>query len=113
MRIRRITANSFRCIKTADVELGRGLNVLYAPNDQGKSTLALALRAALLLPPTSTDAVSFSSWFDGESPSVQIVFEDDEEKIWRVAKTFGSAGRAELDFSRDGKTFTRDCSARQ
>jgi len=113
MRIRRIAATSFRCIETADVELGRGLNVLYGPNDHGKSTLALALRAALLLPPGSADAENFRSWFDGKPPSVQVVFEDDEQKVWRVSKTFGGGGKAELDFSKDGVTFTRDCNARQ
>jgi predicted ATP-binding protein involved in virulence len=113
MRIRRIAATAFRCIDSADVHLERGLNVLYAVNDHGKSTLALALRAAFLLPPGSADAENFLSWFDSQPPSVQIVFEDDEEKTWRVSKTFGSAGKAELDFSKDGTTFTRDCNARQ
>jgi hypothetical protein len=87
--------------------------VLYGPNDHGKSTLALALRAALLLPPGSADAEHFSSWFDGQPPSVQVIFEDDEQKVWRVSKTFGGSGKAELDFSKDGTTFTRDCNARQ
>jgi hypothetical protein len=113
MRIRRIAATAFRCIDSADVHLERGLNVLYAVNDHGKSTLALALRAAFLLPPGSADAENFLSWFDSQPPSVQIVFEDDEEKTWRVSKTFGNAGKAELDFSKDGTTFTRDCNARQ
>src|SRR5260370_38164616 len=112
MRIRGIAATAFRCIETAEVELGRGLNVLYGPNDHGKSTLATALRAALLLPPGSADAEDFRSWFDGQPPSVQIVFEDDEEKVWRVSKTFGSGSKAELDFSKDRITFTPDCSPR-
>ena len=113
MRIRRIAASAFRCIEAAEVHLGRGLNVLYAANDHGKSTLASALRAALLLPPGSAEAEDLCSWFDSQPPSVQIVFEDDEEKIWRVSKIFGPAGKAELDFSKDETTFTRDCNARQ
>ena len=54
MKIRRLRVNDFAAIREADIEFGPGLNVLYGPNDLGKSTLADAIRLALLLPHTST-----------------------------------------------------------
>ena len=54
MKIRRLRVTDFAAIREADIEFGPGLNVLYGPNDLGKSTLADAIRLALLLPHTST-----------------------------------------------------------
>ncbi len=49
MKLHRLRVTSFAAIADADVEFGPGLNVLYGPNDLGKSTLADAIRLALLL----------------------------------------------------------------
>ena len=40
MKINRLRVTDFAAIREADIELGRGLNVLYGPNDLGKSSLA-------------------------------------------------------------------------
>ena len=40
MRFIRLVVEAFRAIEHAEVHLGAGLNVLYGPNDLGKSTLA-------------------------------------------------------------------------
>ena len=44
MRILRLHVRDFAAIGEADVEFGPGLNVLYGPNDLGKSTLVDAIR---------------------------------------------------------------------
>ena len=41
MKILRLRVTDFAAIREADIDLGRGLNVLYGPNDLGKSTLAV------------------------------------------------------------------------
>ena len=40
MRFRRLDVRAYRAIDQAELEFGPGLNVLYGPNDLGKSTLA-------------------------------------------------------------------------
>jgi len=46
MRLHRLSINSFAAIGNIDIEFGRGLNVLYGPNDLGKSTVVAAIRLA-------------------------------------------------------------------
>ena len=109
MRFVKLRVESFRAIELADIELGRGLNVLYGPNDQGKSTLAVALRAALLLPCSSSEGQSFVPWHKREaSPRTMLVFEDDDDRRWRVKKKFGDENSAELEFTKDGVSFSPD-----
>jgi len=54
MRLVKLSVQRFQCIESAEVDFGPGLNVLYGPNDLGKSSLAWAIRAALLLPHGAT-----------------------------------------------------------
>ena len=49
MKLARLEVDAFKCVASARLELGPGLNVLYGPNDLGKSSLAWAIRAVLLL----------------------------------------------------------------
>jgi predicted ATP-dependent endonuclease of OLD family len=44
MRLHRLRITSFAAIGNVDVEFGPGLNVLYGPNDLGKSTVVAAIR---------------------------------------------------------------------
>ena len=89
--------------------------MLYGPNDLGKSTIAIAMRAALLTPPSSSEADTYASWFTAENPRVELTFADNEERYWKVKKTFGTSASssAELLYSKDGMTFTPDCKGRQ
>ena len=75
----------------------------------------MAIRAALLTPPSSSEADTYASWFTAENPRVELTFVDNEGHYWKVKKTFGtsSASSAELLYSKDGKTFTPDCKGRQ
>ena len=47
MFITRVTVSNYRCLKTADVPLNEGLNVIVGNNECGKSTLLEAVHLAL------------------------------------------------------------------
>ena len=83
--------SQFRAIVSAELELGAGLNVLYGPNDLGKSSLALAVKAALLLPGTSSVAEQYVPWQDpDQEPEVVVTFEAEDE-LWKLTRRFTSA----------------------
>ncbi|MGE4053996.1 MAG: AAA family ATPase, partial [Vicinamibacterales bacterium] len=105
MKIVRLRVTDFAAIREADIDLGRGLNVLYGPNDLGKSTLAEAIRLALLLPHTSSHIDEYVPWTGGQSPVVELTFETEAQRIWRVRKEFRKGGGATLQLSKDGKDF--------
>ena len=86
MKILRLRVTDFAAIREADIDLGRGLNVLYGPNDLGKSTLAEAIRLALLLPHTSSHIDEYVPLTGGQSPVVELTFETEAQRIWRVRK---------------------------
>ncbi len=75
MRFRSLSVSHFRAVDRASLSFGPGLNVLYGPNDLGKTTLATAMRAALLLPADSSAHQQFLPWHSSESPQVTLVFE--------------------------------------
>lgn len=114
MRVVKVSVHAFQCIKDADVDFGPGLNVLYGPNDLGKSSLASAIRAVLLLPHGSSAHEQLLSWHSGEPPRVALTFCTDEQRYWRVRKSFGSgsAGSSALEFSKDGSSFSTDSTGR-
>ncbi|HTT77695.1 MAG TPA: AAA family ATPase [Candidatus Binataceae bacterium] len=105
MRILRLHVRDFATIEDADVEFGPGLNVLYGPNDLGKSTLVDAIRLALLLPQTSTHIEDYVAWTGGRDPVVEMTFETEPQRIWRVRKEFRRGGVAVLQESKDGVDF--------
>lgn len=115
MRLVRLSVQRFQCIESAELDFAAGLNVLYGPNDLGKSSLAWAIRAVLLLQHGSALHERFVSWYGGGEPRVALTLCDRDGRYWRVTKTFGSggAGRSVLDASKDGRAFTADCSGRQ
>src|SRR5690349_10154025 len=102
MRLHRLRVRSFAAIPELEVPFGPGLNVLYGPNDLGKSTLADAIRLVLLLPHTSTWGEPYVSWKGGADPIVELVFETDDQRLWRVKKQFGKSGSSLLQESRNG-----------
>lgn len=113
MRFASLKVESFQSIRHAAIDFIPGLNVIYGPNDLGKSTLVAAVRAALLVVPNSTEAQKYDSWHSDDSPRVELTFIDHEGHYWRVRKTFASSPSAELFHSKDGRTFAVDCKARQ
>ena len=115
MWIRQISVRHFAGIRSAEVSFEHGLNVLYGPNEIGKSTLVDAMRAALLLQHGATAARDFEDWHTDQPPQVKLTFETEPQRIWRVRKSFGkgSDGSSYLEFSRDGNTFTQDAKGRE
>ena len=105
MRLHRLRITSFAAIGNVDVEFGPGLNVLYGPNDLGKSTVVAAIRLGLLLPHTSTHCEQYVGWTGADDPSVEMTFETEAQRIWRIRKQFGKSGSSLLQESRNGQDF--------
>jgi DNA repair exonuclease SbcCD ATPase subunit len=105
MRLHRLRVQSFAAIQEMEIAFGPGLNVLYGPNDLGKSTLADAIRLALLLPCTSKHCELYVPWSGADDPLVDLTFEMEAQRFWRVRKQFGKRGSALLQESRNGQDF--------
>jgi hypothetical protein len=113
MKIHRLRVESFAGIAEADLAFGPGLNILYGPNDLGKSTLADAIRLALLIPHSSSYCDPYVPWAGAQDPLVELTFETEAQRIWRVRKQFGKGGHSLLQESRNGQDFDDVVSARQ
>src|SRR4051794_14796156 len=113
MRFVKLVVEAFQGIGRAEVEFGSGVNVLYGDNDLGKSTLASAVRAALLVVPKSTEADSYVSWYADAPPRVELTFCDDNGHFWEVRKIFSRGASAELRYSKDGTQFKLECKSRE
>jgi hypothetical protein len=105
MKIRRLVVKDFAAIRESDIEFGPGLNVLYGPNDLGKSTLADAIRLALLLPHASSHIEDYVPWAGGQNPIIELTFETEAQRIWRVRKEFRKGGSSVLEESKNGVDF--------
>jgi hypothetical protein len=105
MRLHRLRVENFGAIGNVDLEFGPGLNVLYGPNDLGKSTVVAGIRLGLLLPHTSTHCDQYVGWTGGDDPIVEMTFETEAQRIWRVRKQFGKSGSSLLQESRNGQDF--------
>ena len=102
MRLHRLRVRSFAALPELEIAFGPGLNVLYGPNDLGKSTLAEAIRLALLLPHASRGCEPYVPWAGGDDPYVELTFETEAQRIWRIRKQFGKRGASHLEESRNG-----------
>jgi chromosome segregation ATPase len=105
LRILRLHISDFAAIRDADIDFGPGLNVIYGPNDLGKSTLVDAIRLALLLPQGSTHIEEYVPWTGRRDPLVEMTFETEPQRIWRIRKEFRRGGAALLQESKDGVDF--------
>jgi DNA repair exonuclease SbcCD ATPase subunit len=105
VKLHRLRVIDFAAIREANIEFGPGLNVLYGPNDLGKSTLADAIRLALLLPHTSSHIDEYVPWTGGRDPVVEMTFETEPQRIWRIRKEFRKGGTALLQESKNGVDF--------
>jgi DNA repair exonuclease SbcCD ATPase subunit len=113
MRLRRLEVEHFAGIRKADVPFGPGLNLLHGPNELGKSSLLQAIRAALLLPHSSSAHKDFIDWHSDESPRVRLDFEIESRGIWRIDKRFGAGGSSLLEFSKDGTSYSQEARGRE
>jgi hypothetical protein len=111
MRLVSVEVENFGAIRDASVAFGPGLNILYGPNDLGKSTLAEAIRLALLLPSTSTVHEPWVPWSGSHRPTVDLVFWANGLH-WKVRKEFGPGNHAWLQKSADGVALDEVAKAR-
>ncbi len=107
MLLRSIQVANFRRVREASLAFGPGLNVLFGPNELGKSTLSEALRVGFLLPVESKAVEELVPWGTDLIPRIVIEFEtpadaiptdnaDQSERpaiVWRITKTFGKGAR--------------------
>ena len=106
MRLQSIRVENFRRVRRAQLSLEPGINVLYGPNDLGKSTIAEAIRAAFLIQVSSTEAKKFVPWNSDLIPFVQIVF-DVSDHTYQLTKTFtGPKATSRLEESAAGTFVT-------
>ena len=98
LRILRLCVADFAAVSKAEIDFGPGLNVLYGPNDLGKSTLADAIRLALLLPINSTQIGEYVPWSGGRDPVVEMTFETEPQRIWRVRRVASSCDSSSRTF---------------
>ena len=96
MRLLRLEVENFRGVRSAKLDFGPGVNVLHGPNELGKSTLAEAVRAALLTKPSSTQADAYLRWDRAVPTRVALTFEVGGD-VWRVTKRFSSPSSALLE----------------
>ncbi|GBR45567.1 GTP-binding protein [Acetobacter pomorum] len=81
--------------------LGAGLNVLAAPNEAGKSTVLMALRAALTLRHGSkAQAVKEMQPYGGGAPHIGVGFEWSGKSCW-LEKRFMKGAFARLDLGHE------------
>jgi AAA domain len=108
VKLVRLEVECFKCVERAELELGPGLNVLFGPNDLGKTSLGDAVRAVLLLQSTSADRKELEPWQGGGVPRVRLSFEH-RERMWRVEKRFAEGTRtlALLEESHDGQVWSK------
>ena len=108
MWIRQLNVKDCAGIASASVAMQPGLNVLHGPNELGKSTLVRAIRTTLLSPVGSTAADPLRTWNVDGAPSVELTFEQEAQRIWRVRKRFGKSGNhTYLELSRNGREFSQ------
>jgi len=84
-----LEVQNFRVLRQVHLTFGKGLNVLYGPNDLGKSSIAEALRVAFLLPVTSGACHKLVPWGTNYVPRVIVKFEMNDV-VWQITKAFGA-----------------------
>jgi hypothetical protein len=101
MELVSLEVERFGCIAKTRIGFQPGLNVLHGANEVGKSSIARAIRFALLLPSSSREALSWVPWTGGGYPTVALVFRIGPMDYYRVRKIFGT-NTASLERSSDG-----------
>src|SRR5580700_795278 len=105
MQLVRLAVERFACLGKVEVVFGPGLNVLYGPNDLGKSSLVDAMRLAVLLPHTSNASDAYVSWNVAQPPKVTLVYKTEPTSSYRITKVFeATRGSSLLERSLDGIT---------
>ena len=112
MKLISLQVESFGQLKDCSLEFGDHLNVVYAPNGFGKSTLVDAIRGALLLQSTSAESKKWIPWGTQDSPKVDLVIQTEPMRYFRIKKKFGTGGTAVLEQSKDNQSYSKKASGR-
>lgn len=102
----------FGCVTRAHIAFTPGLNVLHGANEVGKSSIARAIRFALLLPSSSSAVEPWLPWSGGGDPIITLVFRNGPTEYYRVKKVFGT-NTASLERSSDGAGWANLARARE
>src|SRR5439155_25963020 len=102
----------FGCVARAHIAFKPGLNVLHGANEVGKSSIARAIRFALLLPSSSSAVEPWIPWSGGGDPTVTLVFRHGTTEYYRVKKVFGT-NTASQERSSDGAGWANLARARE
>ena len=73
-----------------------------------REQLSTLYRLCLLytsLPHTSTHCDQYIGWTGSDDPIVEMTFETEAQRIWRIRKQFGKGGSSLLQESRNGRDF--------
>ncbi len=107
MYLEEIEVQNWRGIAHQRITLAPGINIIYGPNESGKSSLRGAVRAALLQNPGSKarDALAVRPWASNLNPRVRVAFQLDGQP-WVVEKTFFTTTGSRL--YRSGKLLASD-----
>lgn len=106
MIVRRLTGARLGRHRERRLEFGPGLNVVFGPNESGKTTLGAALVLGLFIKPTTQAARwrALSHWADGQPFRLELAFDRPVGQSYRLWKDFGQ-GQAELIVP-DGRRLT-------
>jgi chromosome segregation ATPase len=86
-----LQVTNLRLLSDVHLTFGKGLTVIYGPNDIGKSSLAEALRIAFLLPHTSIACEKLKPWGTDHVPTVVVKFKMGDA-AWQITKKFAPGG---------------------
>ena len=101
MELVSLDVDRFGCISRARIGFKPGLNVLHGANEVGKSSIAQAIRFALLLPSASREAQAWVPWTAGGEPTIALILRTGPTDYYRIKKIFGT-NTASLERSSDG-----------
>ncbi len=99
MRLRRLDIAGFGRLRDRTFTFGDGLNVIYGPNEAGKSTIARSIVASLYGVGRQKDA--WRPW-TGEAYATTLVYELDDGRAFEVQRDFARDARGARVYDRDG-----------
>ncbi|MCL5986086.1 MAG: SMC family ATPase [Actinobacteria bacterium] len=109
MKIKRIQVKNFKGLRDFECEFDSGLNVVFGPNESGKSTLQIAILSALFRDAASTskEIENWASWKSWSKPVVEAELEIDS-KTFKITRDFDSRENIFCDVNSGEKTKSKD-----
>ncbi len=88
MFLESMTVSNWRALKHVHLSLQPGLNLIYGPNESGKSSLQEALRAALMMKSKGRGAPTAARpWSGGPATQVLVSFHH-QHQLWQLERGF-------------------------